>query len=157
MNLEQTTNLLAYCCAIDGRESSAAAVGAWQDALGETDFPAALSAVKEHYAASAFPLKPADVTRLVKVKREERLAAVIEPVPPIDPDDTRAYTAWLSEWRKQVAAGASAAAATVIADSLATATERPAMIDPPPEFDLGDPFQRIPAMTAAEIASEGGE
>lgn len=61
MNLEQTAALLARVQVIDNRKVDEATVLAWQELLGDVDYPAALEAVKLHFRESTAYLLPAHV------------------------------------------------------------------------------------------------
>ena len=81
MRLTETGELLALISAYDNRNFNKETTAAWYDLLSPYTLAEAKHAVKKHYAESRDWLMPADVLRIIKTERRNRLARVETIVP----------------------------------------------------------------------------
>ena len=106
MKKSEATLLLIKCAAFDQRTIGEADAQAWAEVLDDIRLSDALDAVAGHYVVSRERIMPLDIRVRVKVLREERLAAAVEPIPPHElVDDPAAYQAWMRQARQQIADG----------------------------------------------------
>lgn len=114
----EVVELLSVAAAFDQRTVGEFDVGAWHAAIGDLDLEDARLAVIGHYREHRERLMPADVRDRVILLRRERLAAVPDLPPDVDPDDP-GYFAALRARREAIASG-------VPVEHLRTLNERPA-------------------------------
>ena len=76
MRLTETGELLALISAYDNRNFNKETTAAWYDLLSPYTLAEAKHAVKKHYAESRDWLMPADVLRIIKAERRNRVARV---------------------------------------------------------------------------------
>jgi hypothetical protein len=93
VNSAEVALLLAWVAALDNRSASDAAVIAWAEVLPEdiTLAEAKAAAARHFRDVPGVYLMPAHVVAGVRAARAERLRAVPDPLPPVDPDDVRAF------------------------------------------------------------------
>ncbi|MEV6074376.1 cell surface glycoprotein [Streptomyces sp. NPDC052069] len=123
MTREEVAALLAYAVSLDPRLAPADQAEAderlaqWFDLLEDVPPTAphpdgrnwhAGHVVKHHIASSAYRLQPSDVSRPWHAFKADVLGRHTDPVPPVDPDDHRAYRAALADTRTAIATGQAA-------------------------------------------------
>lgn len=91
MRLTETGALLALISAYDNRQFNEETTAAWYDLLSPYTLAEAKHAVKKHYSESRDWLMPADILRIIKAERKNRLAKV-GPINPSRTDMTDAGT-----------------------------------------------------------------
>jgi hypothetical protein len=105
--------VLTKCAAFDNRTIGPQQAIAWAQALPDVKLADALAAVVRHYRSSTEWCKPFHVTALVRVIRDERIAAA-GPLPAIPHDWSGGQSAaFWSVWRTEVADGCEPEAARV--------------------------------------------
>lgn len=106
MRLTETGELLALISAYDNRNFNKETTAAWYDLLHPYTLAEAKYAVKKHYAESRDWLMPADVLRIIKTERRNRLAKVETIVPSrADMTSTAAELATTKALSKAIASG----------------------------------------------------
>ena len=106
MRLTETGELLALISAYDNRNFNKETTAAWYDLLSPYTLAEAKHAVKKHYAESRDWLMPADVLRIIKTERRNRLAKVETIVPSrADMTSTAAELATTKALSKAIASG----------------------------------------------------
>ena len=106
MRLTETGELLALISAYDNRNFNKETTAAWYDLLSPYTLAEAKHAVKKHYAESRDWLMPADVLRIIKTERRNRLARVETIVPSrADMTSTAAELATTKALSKAIASG----------------------------------------------------
>lgn len=106
MRLTETGALLALISAYDNRQFNVEVTAAWYDLLGPYTLAEAKHAVKKHYSESRDWLMPADVLRIIKAERRNRLAKVETIVPSrADMTSTAAELATTKALSKAIASG----------------------------------------------------
>ncbi|MFF7295333.1 cell surface glycoprotein [Streptomyces sp. NPDC008265] len=125
MNRTEVAALLAYAVRLDLRltpESQADAderLDQWYELLADVpptaphpdgrDWNAAL-VVKHHIASSPYRIQPSDISRPWHTFKADTIGRHTDPVPPVNPDDAKAYRAALAGTRHAVATGQAAPA-----------------------------------------------
>lgn len=104
MLIDETAAILALVAKGDNRTVDKEAVVYWHDLIGDLSFTDAQRAVRQFRRESTDYLMPAHIRRLVASYRSERIAAVGQIVPDIDPDDPT-YFRRLRELRAAAAEG----------------------------------------------------
>lgn len=107
MNLSETGKALALASEYDNRHFTKETSAAWHDLLWPYTLAEAKHAIRKHYNESREWMMPADVVRIIKAERKNRLAKV-GPINPSRTDMTDAGTE-LSTARELTAAIASGA------------------------------------------------
>ena len=106
MRLTETGELLALISAYDNRNFNKETTAAWYDLLSPYTLAEAKHAAKKHYAESRDWLMPADVLRIIKTERRNRLAKVETIVPSrADMTSTAAELATTKALSKAIASG----------------------------------------------------
>lgn len=106
MRLTETGQLLALISAYDNRNFNEETAAAWYDLLAPYTLAEAKHAVKKHYTESRDWLMPADVLRIIKTERRNRLAKVETIVPSrADMTGTAAELATTKALSKAIASG----------------------------------------------------
>lgn len=106
MRLTETGALLALISAYDNRNFNEETTAAWYDLLSPYTLAEAKHAVKKHYSESRDWLMPADVLRIIKTERRNRLAKVETIVPSrADMTDTAAELVTAKALSKAIASG----------------------------------------------------
>ena len=106
MRLSEAGELLALIKAYDNRSFNEETSAAWYDLLSPYTLAEAKHAVKKHYAESRDWLMPADVLRIIKTERRNRLARVETIVPSrADMTSTAAELATTKALSKAIASG----------------------------------------------------
>lgn len=124
MNRSDTAQLLAMIQAFDRRTIGDTDVLAWHDALTDTDYTDAQTAVRQHFRESREWIMPADVRARVKATRDERLQR--SPINPPDiTDNARRYMAGLRSNIRNIADGYALPPPAEVADPPPEITERP--------------------------------
>lgn len=80
-------------------------IAMWAGILRDVPYDYALQAAQQHYAASPYPLLPADIAAQWRTQVRDRLARHTDPTPAADPDDPEAWRAELLGTRAAVATG----------------------------------------------------
>lgn len=93
MTRDQVIDLLTVIAVGDRRTVGEADVILWGECVGDLEFGDARDAVVAHFRESTAWLTPAHVRARVAEVRRLRLAAVPDPLPPVDPDSVGAYQA----------------------------------------------------------------
>jgi hypothetical protein len=106
MTPEEVIDLLTTCAAFDRRTVGEADVVAWHSAVGDLDFPDAREAVVRHYRNTRDWIMPADVRKLVKEIREQRLTRHAVPAPSAElADQPGRYMEAVQDAVRQIARG----------------------------------------------------
>lgn len=111
MNLNEVPQLLQQISYADPRilrddpAEQRGQVAMWATVLKDVPFDFALDAVGQHYAASPFPVLPADIAAKWKAETRRRLERHVETPPRADPEDEVAYRRQLRAQRDGVATG----------------------------------------------------
>lgn len=106
MRLSEAGELLALIKAYDNRSFNEETSAAWYDLLHPYSLTEAKHAVKKHYSESRDWLMPADVLRIIKTERRNRLAKVETIVPSrADMTSTAAELATTKALSKAIASG----------------------------------------------------
>lgn len=123
MMVEEVAALLAYAVRLDPRLAPADQAEAderldqWFDLLADVPTTAphpdgrdwhAGHVVRHHIATSPYRIQPSDVSRPWHAFKADVLGRHTDPVPPVDPDDHRAYRAVLADTRQAIATGQAA-------------------------------------------------
>jgi len=96
MTPDEVTDLTTAMGVYDGRLGGDTDDAFWFRQVGDLDYADALEVVHRHYAGSGERITHADVRRGVESMRaSRRTPQAVTARPPIDPDDTVAYMAWL--------------------------------------------------------------
>lgn len=125
MKPTEAAALLTVAAAFDNRKPDADQAHAWAAALDDLPFNDCREAVIAHYRNSREWMMPSDVRAGVKRMRRARLTEYGELPPPprdLDPENARAYNAWLVTTTK------------AIADGTPPQLEPPAIDAPPPDW-----------------------
>ena len=80
----------------------------WAGILTDVPYDFALQAAHRHYAASQWPILPANIATTWKAAVRDRLERHTETAPPVDPDNTAAYLTALNRQRQAIATGQTA-------------------------------------------------
>lgn len=141
MNASEAALLLGMCASFDRRTVGEADARAWALALADVTLDDAQQAVAAHYGESREWIMPADVKRLVKAMRRDRLERSIAEAPaPELTDDPVRYRAALAENIRSIADSKS------LNRSLGTPKrDRPLAIAPP----IREP--QVPRALAAKV------
>jgi hypothetical protein len=111
MNLNEVPQLLTQISYADPRilredpAEQRGQVAMWATVLKDVPLQFALDAIGQHYAASPFPVLPADIAAKWKAETRRRLERHIETPPRADPEDEVAYRRQLRAQRNGVATG----------------------------------------------------
>ncbi|MCA1218860.1 zinc finger domain-containing protein [Streptomyces sp. 8L] len=120
MNRQEVAALLAYAVRLDPRLAPADQAEAderldqWFELLNDVPATAphpddrhwhAGHVVRHHIASSPYRIQPSDVSRPWHAFKADVLRRHTDPVPPVDPDDQRAYSAALASTRTAIATG----------------------------------------------------
>lgn len=110
MDLRETTRLLQTVAVVDNRTVDELTITVWCDLLADMPLTDSLTAVREHRREHPSTyLTPGHVVDGVRRIRRDRLARVdptkVAPPLDLDPDDPRAYQAWLRATNRAIADG----------------------------------------------------
>jgi hypothetical protein len=112
MTPEETVDILTAAAAFDRRTVGRGDVAAWHAVIGDLDFADAQAAVMAHYRESRDWIMPADVRKLVKAMRRDRLDRAVIPAPgPELADQPGRYKAALDSIVNRIASGRNVARA----------------------------------------------
>ena len=106
MTDDEVVDLLTLMASFDRRTVGDADVDAWLLAVGDLSFDDAKVAVAQHYRESREWMMPADVRRIVRQAREERIKALPLPAPDAETaKDPTAYKRAMQEIVRRTGAG----------------------------------------------------
>lgn len=109
MTPQEAAIVLAKCSAFDNRQPSQAAATAWGEAIDEdVTLQDALAIVRDHYANSRDWIMPADINRISRQLRRQRIEAVLQNrtiLPEGLGDEPTVEVAWQERFRRAVGDG----------------------------------------------------
>lgn len=119
MDLRETAGVLAMISALDSRKAYGEIdAKAWHAVIGDLRFDDCREAVIAHYRESAYSITPADVRSQVMAVRKARIGDRVAPLPPVDPEDTKAYQEWQQAWYRGIGDGLTEDEAERVADHI---------------------------------------
>lgn len=117
MDLRETAGVLAMISALDSRKVYGQIdASAWHAVIGDLRFDDCREAVIAHYQESPHPITPADVRSRVSAVRKARIGDRVAPLPPVDPEDVKAYREWQQAWYRGIGDGLTSDEAEAVAD-----------------------------------------
>ena len=110
MKLSQAAALLTLAAARDNRTIAEAAALGWAEDLGEARFVDCRDAISTHYRETRDWIMPADILRLVRKVRADRLSGIEKPIPPRElADHAEASMAWMRTFEHAICDGSNRA------------------------------------------------
>lgn len=106
MNVQEMTKILTMITTLErNRNFDAGDAAGWLAIAGDCSFEDAREAVVVWHATDRREMQVADLLMMVKKQRRARMKDRLAPVPPVDPDDTTAYRAWLAAFWEAIGDG----------------------------------------------------
>lgn len=143
MNLRDTAGILAMISALDSRKVYGEIdAQAWHAVIGDLRFDDCREAVIAHYRESSFSITPADVRSKVLAVRKARIGDRVAPLPPVSPEDVKAYQEWQQAWYRGVGDGLTDDEAEKVADHI-LGVARQSLPQAPRTIEYGSLARRV--------------